>query len=498
MFHLRTTRTSSGSTAVQIVRYEKRKLVIVKHLGSACDKKELQSLKESAWLWIERASKQPSLFYEELDTSENLLKRYQYVGFRYGLLYESLYKLIKHFEFHWLRNKLLIDLVIARIVSPVSKLKSIEFLREYMGKKYGRRELYRQMPKILGARDTVESKVLSIAKKEFGFNFTLVFYDVTTLYFESFEEDELRQCGFSKDNKINQPQIILGLLVTGEGFPLGYQIFEGKRFEGHTLIPVILGFKHKHKIKIQKLTVVADAAMISSKNIEALTRVNLQYIVGARTASLSAKLIEQVSQKLLGHDGATMRVQTNYGELICEFSQKRYAKDKREMEKQIARAEKLMRNPGSIKRAKFISSEGQSYSLNKSLIDKTRLLLGIKGYYTNLSSSEVSDRLIIEHYHNLWHVEQAFRISKSDLQIRPVYHYKQQSIEVHILICFMALAVCKYMELKTSMSTKSILALLKSVTDAKLVNTISGEEFVLRSPISDEISELLKKLEIIF
>jgi transposase len=496
MFHLRTTKTASGSTAVQIVRYEKRKMVVVKHVGSTVNAKELQRLKQSASVWIERASKQPSLFSEELDASENLLKRYQYIGFRYGLLYESLYKLIKHFGFHWLRNKPLIDLVIARIVSPVSKLKSIEFLKEYMGKEYGRRELYRKMPIILGARDTVESKVLLIAKKEFAFDFSLVFYDVTTLYFESFEEDELRQCGFSKDNKINQPQIVLGLLVTGEGFPLGYQIFEGKRFEGHTLIPVILSFKRKHKI--QKLTVVADAAMISSKNIEALTRVNLQYIVGARTASLSMKLIEQVSQKLFGHDGATMRVQTNYGDLICEFSQKRYVKDKREMEKQIARAEKLLKNTGNIKRAKFISSEGQSYGLNKSLIDKTRLLLGIKGYYTNLSNFEVSDRLIIEHYHNLWHVEQAFRISKSDLQIRPVYHYKQQSIEVHILICFMALSICKYMELKASMSIKSILTQLKTVSDAKLVDTISGEEFVLRSPISDEIFELLKKLELIF
>jgi transposase len=168
------------------------------------------------------------------------------------------------------------------------------------------------------------------------------------------------------------------------------------------------------------------------------------------------------------------------------------------MEKQIARAEKLLKNTGNIKRAKFISSEGQSYGLNKSLIDKTRLLLGIKGYYTNLSNFEVSDRLIIEHYHNLWHVEQAFRISKSDLQIRPVYHYKQQSIEVHILICFMALSICKYMELKASMSIKSILTQLKTVSDAKLVDTISGEEFVLRSPISDEIFELLKKLELIF
>ena len=155
-----------------------------------------------------------------------------------------------------------------------------------------------------------------------------------------------------------------------------------------------------------------------------------------------------------------------------------------------------MKNPGNIKRTKFISSEGQVYRLNASLIEKTKSLLGIKGYYTNLTTPEVNDQTVIEHYHNLWHVEQAFRISKSDLLIRPMFHFKQQMIETHILICFMALAVCKYMELKTDRSIKSNLKLLKSVTDAKLVNTLSGEQFILRSPINDEIREVLKQLEI--
>ena len=165
------------------------------------------------------------------------------------------------------------------------------------------------------------------------------------------------------------------------------------------------------------------------------------------------------------------------------------------MEKQIIMAEKLLKNPGGIKRAKFISSKGQKYLLNKSLMEKTSLLLGIKGYYTNLSSSVVGDRLVIEHYHNLWHVEQAFRISKSDLQIRPIHHFKQQTIEAHILICFMSLAICKYIELKTDRSIKTIIKLLKSVTDATIVNVITGEKFILRSPINDEIQRLINLME---
>ena len=496
MFHIRTIKTSSGNTAVQVVRYKKRKRIIVKHIGSARNKNQLERLKEEGRMWIERVTKQQTLFPEATKPQFIELKEIQYLGFRYGLLYESLNEICKHFNFHWLRSKLLLDLVIARISQPGSKIQSLEFLKEFMGIEHSRRELYRQIPMILKSRNTVESKILEIAKKEFAFDFSLVFYDVTTLYFESFQEDELRKNGFSKDNKFAQPQILLGLLVSVEGFPVGYQFFEGNKFEGHTLSPVILRFKRKHKIK--KLTVVADAAMISIENIQALRKIHLNYIVGARVANLPMKTIEEISKKLGSKDSATIRIKTNYGDLIGEFSQKRYTKDKREMEKQIIRAEKLLKNPGNIKRVKFISPEGQNYKLNSSLIEKTKLLLGIKGYYTNLSSTEADDQLVIEQYHNLWHVEQAFRISKSDLQIRPMFHFKQQMIEAHILICFMALAVCKYMELKTGRSIKSSLKLLSGVTDARLVNTLSGEEIILRSPINDEIQKVLKKLNILF
>lgn len=489
MFHIRTTKTSSKATAVQIVRYQNRKLIIVKHIGSAHENQELKKLKIIASNWIEQTNRQRSLFPKE---SVSLDKQYKYIGFRYGLVYESLYQLCKQFKFHLLRNKLLIDLVIARIIEPGSKLQSIEFLKEFMGIEHRREYFYRQLSEFLNVKSKVESKILSVARNEFEFNFSLVFYDVTTLYFESSDSDEFRQCGFSKDNKFNQPQIVLGLLVSEKGFPIGYQIFEGKKFEGHTLIPVILRFKQKHKIS--KFTVVADAAMISSDNIIALSSAKVNYIVGARTANLSIDSIKTISARLNSHDGATIRIGTEYGDLVCEFSAKRYAKDKREMENYIAKAEKLLKSPGRIKRAKFITSHHETYSLNTALIEKSKLLLGIKGYYTNLPKSEASDRFIIEHYHNLWHVEQAFRITKSDLQIRPIYHFKEKMIQAHILICFMALAVCKFMELKTGRSTKAILKLLKGVTDARIVEISTGEEFTLRSEVNDELKQLLEKI----
>ena len=489
MFHIRTVKTASKAITVQIIKYKNRKRVVVKHIGSAPDKEKLKKLKESAASWIEQSSKQQSLFPKK---TISISEQYQYVGFRYAFVYETLSKLCKHFKFHLLRNRLLLDLVIARIIEPGSKIQSVEFLKEFLGIEHRREYFYRQIPELLNLKRIVESKVLKIAENEFNFDFSLIFYDVTTLYFESSESDEIRQCGFSKDNKFNQPQILLGLLVSSNGFPVGYQIFEGKKFEGHTLIPIILRFKRKHKIK--KFTVVADAAMISSDNIKALKSAKLQFIVGARIGSLPLDSIKNISTRLDRHDGATIRMKTGYGDLICEFSEKRYFKDKREMENYIAKAEILLRNPGRIKRAKFITSENEIYRLNTKLIEKNKLLLGIKGYYTNLARSSASDQLIISHYHNLWHVEQDFRITKSDLQIRPIYHFKEKMIKVHILICFMALAICKYMELKTGRSTKSIIKLLKGVTDARLVEIVSGEEFTLRSEIGVELKQRLERM----
>ena len=493
MLSTRVTKTASGASAVQIVRYENRRTVVVRHLGSTHDKEELTALKQSAAAWIDKTTHQSSLFPSEQLSRTLPLDKCQYIGFRYGLLHENLSKLFTIFKFHLLGNKLLTDLVLARIIEPGSKFQSLEFLKQFLGISHPRCELYRQLPTMICLQDKVEAKVLAVAKREFAFNFSLVFYDVTTLYFESFAEDELRMPGFSKDNKFQQPQILIGLLVTTEGFPVAYQIFKGNTFEGHTLIPVVSAFKRKHKIG--SLTVVADAAMISLENIAALRQSNLHYVVAARTANLSPKLIVKISAKLRQQDGATVRIPTDdYGDLICEFSVKRFAKDQREMNKQIRKAEHLLQNPSAIKRTKFIKMNNQNgYSFNTKLLEKTQLLLGVKGYYTNLGS-DVNDRLIVGHYHNLWQVEHAFRIAQNDLQMRPLYHFKEHTIKVHILICFMALAVCKYMELKTAKSTKHFIKKLKTVTDARILNKLTNEEFILRSDIDSETKQLLSKL----
>ena len=499
MFHIRTIKTASSSEAVQVIRYLNRKRIVVKHIGSAHNQEELASLKQTAQKWIDQETKQQYLFPIERKTTATLipLDKLRNLGFRYMFAHEVLTGIFRLMQFHTLKPKLLLDLVLIRIIQPASKLESLELLSEMFGITHKRTEFYRHIPAVVSLKERVEKKTITFTQKQFAFDFSIVFYDVTTLYFESFKEDveEFRKPGFPKDNKANQPQIVIGLIVTKEGFPVSYDIFAGNTFEGKTFIPTICKFRNTYQVL--NLTVVADAAMISLPNVASLVANNLSYIVGARVTNLKGDQIKEISNQLNAVDGASMRIETERGLLVCDFSLKRYQKDKREMEKQIAKAEKLLEKKADIKRTKFLTNKEKKKTeqrLNISLIEKTKLLLGIKGYYTNLSTE--SNKTIIDHYHNLWHVELAFRIAKSDLSMRPIYHFKKQTVEAHILICFMALAVCKYMELKTGRSTKAIIKMLKKITDARLLNTLTNEEIIIRSDVPEEIQQLLKTLSL--
>ena len=278
------------------------------------------------------------------------------------------------------------------------------------------------------------------------------------------------------------------------GFPISYQLFAGNKFEGHTLMPSILSLKKKHKIK--QMTVVADSAMISDDNIKFLQAEKLDYIVAARTANLSIQTIDKIAKDLNQQDEASIRIKTeSKGDLILHFSSKRYKKEKAEMEKQLEKAKLILKTPSKaeiIKRTKFLRGKKLGYELNTEMIHKANLLLGIKGYYSNCDN--LTNEEIIGHYKDLWRVEQAFRISKSDLKARPIFHNKQQAIETHILICFMALALAKYIEIKTKRSIKFVTNELKEITDAHLYDELNNREIIIRSEVKKDVREFLDKI----
>jgi transposase len=305
-------------------------------------------------------------------------------------------------------------------------------------------------------------------------------------------EDELRKNGFSKDNKSQQPQIVVALMVTPEGFPVGYEVFSGNTFEGHTLIPVIKSFIKKHKV--EHFTVVADAAMISTENVAALNAEKINYIVGARLGNVTIDLLAIIDTKLPRTDGSIIRLKTDKGYLICSFSKKRYNKDKYEMQKQIDRAKLMLSQPSKVKRIKYLKSGDSKMMLNENLIEKTSKLLGVKGYYTDIEESVADNATIISRYHDLYKIEQAFRVSKNDLQTRPIFHFKEEPIQLHILICFMALAVSKHIELTAEISIRAFITHCKKITDARLLNKITKKEIKLRAAVPSQVKKIIDKI----
>lgn len=495
MYKIRQIKYVKNSISIQVYKIANRKRVIVRHIGTARNEQEKLDLLTLANDFIEKKSKQLYLFTEQQSGNIFYVNQTEFIGVYYSFLYELLSKLIISIGFDKIKTPLLVDLVILRVIEPASKLRSIELIEEYFGIRHRRQNYYDSASKWLTLKSKTERIALEYARNHYAFNYDLLFYDVTTLYFETFQEDELRKNGFSKDNKSQQPQILVALMVTKEGFPIAYEVFAGNTFEGHTIIPVVKNFIDKNKVKA--FTVVADAAMISAENIQALKENGIDYIVGARLGNLSNNVINQIDKKLPRKDGKSIRIKTDNGYLICSYSSVRYRKDKHEMEKQIQKAKYIIDNPSKNKKLKFTKAHGENIELNQKLIDKTQKILGIKGYYTNLEESVVANNTIIERYHELYRIEQAFRVSKSDLQTRPIFHYKEDPIKLHLLICFMALVVSKHIELQTKFSIRKFIHECKKITDARLKNQLTGKEIRIRAKLTPMVCEILKKINLL-
>ncbi|MEK6527988.1 MAG: IS1634 family transposase [Nitrospirota bacterium] len=492
MASIRKTKTASGATAVQIIRYENRKVVLMKHVGSGHTPEEVAALVESGRVCLEQMTLQPSLFLKS-ERRTLPLATSQYIGVTHQFAYECLLEITKRCGFTTHSDRALVDFALMRLIEPASKLRSIELLKRYFKIVYARRSLHRALPHMQKRKAAMEQIAVACAKGVLHSDLELVLYDVTTLYFETFAADDLRIQGFSKDNKSQQPQIVIGLLVTRAGFPLGYEVFPGNTFEGNTMIPVLESFAKEHHVTTP--TVVADAGMLSQTNISTLKKNGLSYIVGGRLANCSLKMITQIAEALHCSDGATVRFSTPQGDLVASFSAKRFRKNTAEMNVQIEKGKKLIVKKEPGKRAKFVKRANQeTYELNTALIEKTKLLLGVKGYYTNIPEKQLSNQAIINRYHDLWHVEQAFRMAKSDIATRPIFHYQAVAVRAHILICFVALVIGKYLEIHVGLSIKKIIDILWSVTDATLMDTSTKETFMLRSPLNTDAQNLLKKL----
>ena len=477
----------SGTVSVQVVQKTKtRTQRVVKSFGAASpdDTAALEKLMQSASSFLQEMEG-PALphMYEEEDVIDDFIgslsnTQVQVAGpeLVFGTLYDRI-------GYGGIKSGMFRNLVICRLFNPGSKLKTVDYMERYLHVSYSVDQIYRFLDNLCCRKENendkengtgdagnghveslptthvtqnpddfktqVEDIAYSYTRKMVGDNISVCFYDMTTLYFEAAEEDELRKCGFSKDGKHSCPQIFLGLLVASGGNPIGYEIYEGNISEGHTMIPLIR--KLASRFGFEKPVVVADAGLLSKTNIAELTKDGYQYILGARPKSETEKIKEQILALSMKH-GDVVEIKKDGGvRLVLSRTEKRARKDANNRQRGLARLQKNIASGRLTKQNinnrgynKYLRMEGEvTVSINMEKYEADAAWDGIKGYVTNTTLTAED---VIANYSNLWFIERAFRMNKFDLAVRPIFHRLRNRIEGHICICFTAYTIMLELE----------------------------------------------------
>jgi len=473
---IRKKQNKSGTLSIQIISKSSGKYSVVKTIGCARTKREAELMILLAKTELERIQGHQPLFVDHDDLvvesfvegiandhlqvigSELILgKIYDKIGFPTGGCPDYFRKL-----------------VLCRLVYPGSKLKTVDYFRQHLNIDVSVYSVYRFLDELNSTiKPEIEQISFAYTQKLLKGRIGVVFYDMTTLYFEASEEDDYRIPGFNKDGKHQQPQIMIGLLVSSHGYPIGYEIFQGNTSETKTLLPVLETFQKK--FDIDKPIIVADAALLSEKNIQALQKKGYQYLLGARIKNET----EAVKQEILSLDiqeGKPKEIKSKNGRLIVSFSSKRAYSDKKNRDKGLKRLEKRVKSGKLTKEHinnrgynKYLKLSGEvTVAIDYEKFEADEAWDGLKGYVTN---TRLPKKQVIENYSQLWMVEKAFRISKTDLRIRPIYHRLKDRIQAHICICFTAYAIYKELE-RLLKKNKIVLSAGKAIEQIKEIRQL--------------------------
>jgi transposase len=477
MAFIRRVKTTSGATAIQVATKQKGRIVKIIHMGSAHTKEELAVLLALARKQLQ--GDQLKLLPEPQPSLRVGLKR----SFS-GLLWDTLQEQYEEIGFNRLEDEAFKALCFARIVEPTSKIDTLRVLADLGVDPIDQNKLYRSLAKAasLDYRKTISQVCFEHVGRT---GLILVLYDVTTLYFEVQKEDEYRKPGMSKERRL-EPQIIIGLLVDQNGFPLGLQSFEGNKAETKTILPVIQDFLAQNGLT--KTTIVADAAMMSASNLAALAEVGYTYIVGSRLHKVPYDIAEYQKTGELSDQQIMVENKEGY-RVIYQYRVKRAALDKHNIEKQVVKARKVLSGQIPTTKTKFLSVVAKKKQLNQKLIDKAITLAGVKGYVTNL---DIPNEQVIAYYHQLFQVEATFRMAKSDLKARPIYHRKRDAIEAHLTIVLAALAISRKIEILTGVSIKQFVKLLRPIRSG--IVTINEREILAEPEVPEQVKTVLKHL----
>lgn len=468
---IRKKKNKSGTVSVQVITKLNGKSSLVKTIGSSSSAETIEQLFIQGQRFIESYSGQQVLDFSSagglLKSAFRSISSHREVGtdLLLGQIFDDI-------GFNKIDEELFRNLVIARLYHPVSKLKTSDYLYQNKNIDLPVEKIYRYLDKLYAdQKELIQQISYQHTLKVLHGVISVVFYDVTTLYFQIDDEDEIRKRGFSKDGKHQNPQIVLGLLVSIDGYPLAFDIFEGNRFEGHTMLPILDAFKVKYKL--DKLVIVADAGLLSNQNIADLQQKEYEFILGARIKNETQFIKDKILALTLENGESAIIEKSNDFRLIISYSDKRAKKDKHNRDRGIQRLEKLIKS-GRLTKSninnrgynKYLKMDGDiAISLDKSKYEEDAKWDGLKGYATNTT---LTKNEIIENYAHLWKIEKAFRISKHDLKIRPIYHRLQRRIEAHITINFAAYKVYKELERqlkekKTDLSPEKAIDIAKTI-----------------------------------
>ncbi len=513
MAWVRRVRTASGLTAVQIAESVAGRRRIVRHVGSARDEAELGLLMEEAHRLLEDdrqgvldlgitpqarqaamipGPRQPALFGGgPAPAARRVVPRARTLKTASRLLYDVVAGVYADLGFDALGDEVFRDLVIARVVEPTSLLDADRVLAE-MGRVSAslstrKRTLRRCFDGNYRGRlaELCFTRVLACG------DVSLVLYDVTTLYFEAEHEDGLRKVGYSKERRVD-PQILVGLLVDRQGFPLEIGCFEGNKAEKHTILPVISQFRARHGTG--NFAVVADAGMLSAANLAALDAAGCSFIVGSRLTKApidleshfrwhgdyftDGQVIDTLTPKTgpnHGNDPALLAepvwdpgVHPTSWRAVWAYSRSRAVRDTKTLTAQANRAREVITGGKPARTPRFVKTARGRFVLDEAALARAQRLVGLKGYVTNIPATVMPATEVISSYHDLWHVEQSFRMSKTDLAARPMFARTRDAIEAHLTIVFTALAVSRTVQNRTGLSIRRVLRTLRPLRSATI------------------------------
>jgi len=483
---IRKKKNRSGTTSIVVV--EKRNGVYreIHTIGVGKDITEIEFLYRQGIRWIESCCGNSDIFeihdkeLEEKQIIEHLLSNVENVLINgTQLILNQVFNLV---GFDAIEDEILKQLVIARLSQPMSKSATVDYLKSHFDEDVQLHRIYRYLDKLYNTQQEQIQKIsVEHTKKILGGKIGMMFYDVTTLYFETDTGDELRESGFSKDGKHSQPQVVLGLLVSKDGYPLSYSVFNGSQYEGWTMLPIVEDFVQR--FDLEEFIVVADSGLMNRKNIAMLESGGYKYIVGARIKN-EEDAIKQWILSLKKRDGEFNETSKGDARLIVGYSQSREKKDRYNREKGVERLKKAYKsgniNKGNINKRgynKFLEiSDNVKVTINQDKINDDQKWDGLKGYITNTTLSAAD---VYEQYRALWVIERAYRITKGTLEMRPMFHFTPRRIEAHVCICFVAYKVYKELErilklLNIEMSVDKVLNIAKTITTLKINMPISG------------------------